>query len=603
MSHGFLTDIVLLLAAGVLFVPMFKRIGLGSVLGYLVAGVLLGPWGFGLIAEPERMAHVSELGVVFLLFIIGLELEPKRLWAWRMPIFGMGTLQVLIVSGLVAICARLFGLPWNAAIVVGVAAATSSTAIATQILRERNLLNTKGGSSAFSILLFQDIAVLPVLALLPHLAGQAAEKKGVSPWIILLVIAGIMLAGRIVLRHALRIVAGAHLREVFTAMSLLVVVGMAALMEELGVSMALGAFVAGVLLATSEYRHAIEMDIEPFKGILLGLFFVTVGMAVDLTTIAHQPGTVAGIVASLLLIKLVVHFALARAFNISLKERPLFAILISQVGEFAFVLLGSAQVMKMIDPEQTALLSASVALSMASTPLLLLFYDRWLAPKLAAMTIKQPEGAEVHNDHPEVLIAGFGRVGQIIGRMLYANGITATVLDHDPDQIELLRRFGFKIYYGDATRLDLLEAAGAATAKVLVVAVDDQEDSLEIIDLAQQHFPHLQLVSRARNVGHVYELIDRDITFWERETFESSLRMSTEVLKTIGWEPYSAVRASNKFREHNIRMIYNLHAVRNDETKLTSAARQARVDLENMFNGERETLKSNPDGWDVQPEP
>jgi len=601
MGHGFLIDIVLLLASGVVFVPLFKRLGLGSVLGYLVAGVLLGPWGFGLIGEPERMASVSELGVVFLLFIIGLELEPKRLWAWRMPIFGMGTLQVLIVSALVAGAALLLGLTWQASVVIGAAAAMSSTAIATQLLRERNLLNTKGGSSAFSILLFQDIAVLPVLALLPHLAGQIDARHGSPPWVILLVIVGVVLAGRILLRHALRIVAGAHLREVFTAMSLLLVVGMAALMEHLGVSMALGAFVAGVLLATSEYRHAIEMDIEPFKGILLGLFFLSVGMSVDLTTISHNLGTVAGLVFGLVCVKVLVHTLLARAFGISLKERPLFAILISQVGEFAFVLFTSAQEMKLLDPEQTALLSASVALSMASTPIMILFYDRWLAPRLAGMTATVPADAEVHNDHPQVLIAGFGRVGQIIGRMLYANGIAATVLDHDPDQIELLRRFGFKIYYGDATRLDLLEAAGAATAKVLVVAVDDQEDSLEIVDLAQQHFPHLQLVVRARNVGHVYELIDRDVTIWERETFESSLRMSTEVLKNLGWEPYSAVRASNKFREHNVSMIYDMHSVRNDETKLVSAVRQARTDLENMFNGERAALKRQRDGWDIQP--
>jgi glutathione-regulated potassium-efflux system ancillary protein KefC len=476
----------------------------------------------------------------------------------------------------------------------------SSTAIATQILRERNLLNTKGGSSAFSILLFQDIAVLPVLALLPYLAGKSEEKAGAAPWVILLVIAGVVLAGQILLRHILRIVAGAHLREVFTAMSLLLVVGMAALMEHLGVSMALGAFVAGVLLATSEYRHAIEMDIEPFKGILLGLFFMTVGMTVDLTTIAQNPTIVAGLVLGLVVIKLAVHMALARAFKISFKERPLFSILISQVGEFAFVLFASARALDMLTQDQTAILSASVAISMASTALLLLIYDRGLAPRLAEMSTKTPEGAEVQDDHPEVLIAGFGRVGQIVGRLLYANGVTATVLDHDPDQIEMLRRFGFKVYYGDATRLDLLEAAGAARAKVLVVAVDDREDSLEIVDLARQHFPHLQLVVRARNVGHVYDLIDREITVWERETFESSLRMSTEVLKSLGWEPYSAVRASNKFRDHNVQMIYDMHSIRNDEAKLTSSARQARMDLENMFKGEREALKRNRDGFDVQ---
>ena len=599
MHHGFLLEIVVLLAAGVLFVPFFQRLGLGSVLGYLVAGVLLGPWGFGLIAETERMAQVSELGVVFLLFIIGLELEPKRLLAWRVPIFGMGSLQVVLVAASVAAISMAVGLPWNVSVLVGAAAAMSSTAIATQLLRERNLLGTKGGSSAFSILLFQDMAVIPVLALLPHLAGRSGEAHGSPAWVILLVMAGVVLAGRILLRHALRIVASAHLREVFTAMSLLLVVGMAALMESLGVSMALGAFVAGVLLATSEYRPAIEMDIEPFKGILLGLFFLSVGMAVDLNVVAQYPVTVAGLVGGFVLVKIAVHTLLARLFGISLKERPLFSILISQVGEFAFVLFGSAKAMELIDAQQTALLSASVAISMATTPLLILLYDRLLAPKLARIARDLPEQA-VHNDHPEVLIAGFGRVGQIVGRMLYANNVRATVLDHDPDQIELLRKFGFKVYYGDATRLDLLEAAGAATAKILVVAVDDREDSLEIVDLARQHFPHLELIVRARNMGHVYELIDREVNVWERETYESSLRMSTEVLKALGWEAYSAVRAANKFRDHNVRMIFDLHAVREDESKLVSSARQARVDLENMFAGERENVKARQDGFDVQ---
>lgn len=600
MEHGYLTDVVLLLAAGVFFVPLFKKLGLGSVLGYLVAGVLLGPWGFGLISEPDRMSAVSELGVVFLLFIIGLELEPKRLWAWRTSIFGMGTLQVFLVGSGVALLAKFSGLAWNSAVVLGAAAAMSSTAIASQILRERNLLNTKGGSSAFSILLFQDIAVLPVLALLPHLAGQTADQTGVPAWLVLLVIAAIVLAGRILLRHVLRMVAGAHLREVFTAMSLLVVVGMAALMEQLGVSMALGAFVAGVLLATSEYRHAIEMDIEPFKGILLGLFFLTVGMSVDLTVLSQNLPIVVALLGLVLAFKMAVHLFLARAFGISFKERPLFAVLIAQVGEFAFVLFTNAQAIGLLNPEQSAILSATVALSMASTPLMLLIYDYWIAPKIAGMSAKVPAGAEVRDDHPEVLIAGFGRVGQIVGRLLYANGVTATVLDHDPDQIELLRKFGFKIYFGDATRLDLLEAAGAGTAKVLVVAVDDTEDSLEIVDLAQAHFPHLQIVARARNVGHVYDLIDRGVAIWERETFESSLRMSAEVLKTLGWEPYAAVRAANKFREHNVKMIHQMHVVRDDESKLVSAARQARADLEKMFNGERENLKRNDDGFDVR---
>lgn len=601
MSHGFLFDIVLLLATGVIFVPLFQRIGLGSVLGYLVGGVMLGPSGLGFIAEPERMAHVSELGVVFLLFIIGLELEPKRLWAWRLSIFGMGGLQVLLVTSLVSALAYGLGMTPSASIVIGIAASMSSTAIATQVLRERNLLGTRGGSSAFSILLFQDMAVIPVLALLPHLAGVSAPRA-VPPWVILPVMILVVLSGRILLRHVFRLVAGSHLREVFTALSLLLVVGMAALMESIGVSMALGAFVAGVLLATSEYRHAVEMDIEPFKGILLGLFFMTVGMSVDVMTISLHPQLLVGIVLGLIAIKIFVHMLVGWMFGLSYKERPLFAVLISQVGEFAFVLFAGARGLALLDAETVALLSAAVSVSMGITPLLLIAYDHWIAPRLATSNSAFADEEEIKNDHPEVLIAGFGRVGQIVGRMLYANGVTATVLDHDPDQIELLRRFGFKIYYGDATRLDLLEAAGAATAKILVVAVDDQADSMEIVDLARQHFPHLKLIVRARNLGHVYELIDRGVPQWERETFEGSLRMSTEVLKELGWEAYSAVRAANKFRDHNVRMIFNLQSVRGDEKKWVSSVRQARSDLENMFKGEREALKQREDGWDIRPD-
>lgn len=595
MDHNFLFDIVWLLAAGVVLVPLFQKTGLGSVLGYLVAGVILGPWGIGAITATESMVHVSELGVVFLLFIIGLELEPRRLWAWRMPIFGMGLMQVVGVSLVVALGARVFGLSWPAALVCGMAAAMSSTAIATQFLRERNLLSTSGGSSAFSILLFQDMAVIPILALLPHLAGEGGGGQAVSPWIILGVMIAVVVAGQFLLRHILRLVAGARLREVFTALSLLLVVGMAALMQSLGVSMALGAFIAGVLLATSEYKHAIEMDIEPFKGLLLGLFFMSVGMSVDISAISRNPGTVLGMLGGLVAAKLAVHFLLARAFRIGWREVPLFAILISQVGEFAFVLLSSAQALKILDPEFAARMSAAVALSMATTPLLILFYDKWWSERLAP--IRDVSNAEVRNDHPEVLIAGFGRVGQIVGRILYANNIQATVLDHDPDQIEFLRQFGFKVYYGDATRLDLLEAAGAATAKVLVVAIDDMEDSLQVIDEAQKHFPHLQIVARARNVAHVYELIDRKVKSWERETFDSSLRMSTEVLKYLGWEAYSAVKAAHQFRVHNLQVIHDMHGVRKDQARLVSAAKQARADLEKMMSSQRTSLDRDQEGW------
>ncbi|MGZ3722450.1 MAG: monovalent cation:proton antiporter-2 (CPA2) family protein, partial [Bdellovibrionales bacterium] len=529
---GFLLEAILLLASAVVIVPFIQRLGLGSVLGYLLAGLIIGPHGFKLITEIDNISQASELGVVFLLFIIGLELHPARLWSWRYQIFGMGSGQIILVTLLTAAAALAAGLSWQAALLVGLGISMSSTAISTQILKQRNLLQTSGGAAAFSILLFQDLAVIPILTIVPLLAGSSEKARGVPWWEILLVIGVVLGSGQIVLRLAYRLVASARLREVFTALSLLTVFGLAALMHWLGVSMALGAFMGGVLLATSEYRHAIETDIEPFKGLLLGLFFMSVGMSVNMPTILARPGIIAGLLIGVIVLKIAAHALLAKLSRMSRKEIPLFSVLLSQIGEFAFVLFGAAGAVGLLTPEETAVLIAVTALSMGTTPLLLLLYDRLLAPRLSRSIDMSSE--VVANDDPEVIIAGFGRVGQIVGRVLYANQIRATVLDHDPDQIEQLRKFGFKVYYGDATRLDLLEAAGARSAEVLVVAVDKEEDSIIIVDLAKEHFPHLRIVARARNMSHVFKLMDRGIEIWERETFDSSLRMGSEVLKLLG---------------------------------------------------------------------
>lgn len=598
--NEFLLEVILLLASAVLIVPLSQRLGLGSVIGYIAAGLAIGPHGLKLINEVENISEASELGVVFLLFIIGLELDPKRLWSMRYAIFGMGIGQIVLVTGLAGAVAIFAGLSWQAAVVIGMAAAMSSTAISSQYLKERNLLSTAGGTAAFAILLFQDISVIPILTVVPILAGSSEKATTVPAWEIFAVIAGVIVSGQLVLRQAYRLVASARLREVMTALSLLTVFGLAALMHGIGVSMALGAFMGGVLLATSEYRHAIETDMEPFKGLLLGLFFMSVGMQVDLPTVLAHPGRVIILSICILALKIAAHAFLAWGSRVGRKEIALFSILLSQVGEFAFVLLGAASVSGLMQPEETAILLAVIALTMASTPLLVRTYDRWLAPRLSHGADLSDESVE--NDKPEVIIAGFGRVGQIIGRVLYANQIHATVLDHDPDQIEQLRKFGFKIYYGDATRLDLLEAAGARDAKILVVAVDQPEESLMIVDLAKEHFPHLKLVVRARNVDHVYKLIDRQVKIWERETFESSLKLGTEVLRMLGWSPFEAVRAGNKFREHNIRTLADLHSKRSDQRQLISAAKQAREDLEKMMAGESHNLHRAKHQWDVHPE-
>lgn len=595
-EQSLLLDVVLLLGCAVVFVPIAQRLGLGSVLGYLIAGLAIGPWGFRWVVETEHITHVSEFGVVFLLFIIGLELDPKRLWSWKIPIFGMGLAQMASVTLAIAGVMTLFGFSWNAGIVIGAGLSLSSTAIASQILRERNLMSTPGGSSAFSILLFQDLAVIPILSLLPSFAGVENDATHPPLWQVLSVILVVMTVGHYLLQKVLRLVASTHERDVFTALSLLIVVGLAFLMQRLGVSMALGAFLGGVLLANSEYRHAIETDIEPFKGLLLGLFFMSVGMSVDLGTIAARPMTVVGAVAGVLIVKLVLHALVGVIFGLSKKERPLFAILLSQAGEFAFVLFSLASGYGLFSKEDGAMLAAVIALTMATTPLLLQVYDRFIAPRLARRIYDVDE--KIENEEPEVIIAGFGRVGQIVGRLLYANRIRATVLDHDPDQIELLKPFGFKVYYGDATRLDLLEAAGIRTTKLLVIAIDDVEDNVRLATLARERFPDLKIVARARNVGHAYQLAQAGVDVWERETFDSSLRMGTESLRILGWSPYQAARAGLKFREHNLRMISDLATQRADRATQISVAKQARDDLAKMFAGEEQTRRRHDEGWE-----
>ncbi|MBX2988026.1 MAG: glutathione-regulated potassium-efflux system protein KefC [Bdellovibrionaceae bacterium] len=597
-GQSFLIDALILLAAVVFIVPLAHKAKLGAVLGYLLAGLIVGPGGLKLITDTQSLAHVSEWGVVFLLFVIGMELEPKRLWQMRVAIFGMGSLQIALVAVFTMLLGMACGFTWNISLMVGLGFALSSTAIGTQILKGRNLLSTPGGNSAFAVLLFQDVAVIPILALFPLLAGELVEVPGHAHapwWQIIVAVLAIAVAGTHLLRPVLRMVASTHLREVFTALSLILVLGLAALMQSLGVSMALGAFVGGVLLATSEYRHAIETDLEPFKGLLLGLFFMSVGMSINLETIASHPSSVLSLVAALLAIKIAAHLVLTRIFRVSAAERPIFVLTLSQGGEFAFVLFGAAALSGMLSAQQLALLSAAVALSMAATPVLFLLYDRWWAPRLSRLN--QIPDEVIENTEPEVLIAGFGRVGQIIGRLLYAQRIRATVLDHDPEQIEFLRGFGFKVHYGDATRLDLLENAGARTAKVLVIAVDSVEDSLKLVDLAKTHFPHLRVIVRARNMSHVYELMDRGVEIFERETFESSLRMGTEVLKSLRWNPYQAVRASHQFRHHNERMIKELHALRKNQSQMLSAAKEAREQLAEMFAGEEARRQRQQDGW------
>ena len=588
MSHGFLYSALVFLACAVLFVPICQKLGLGSVLGYLIGGIAIGPWGFAMIANVEDIMHFSEFGIVLFLFLIGLELEPKRLWSLRVPIFGLGSAQVVLNALIFFGAGILLGYPWQTSAIAGMGFSLSSTAIALQVLKEKNLLQTRAGNSAFSILLFQDIAVIPMIAVLPFLAvaAVATESSAVSLKLMtVLKTAGIIIAaifvGRLATRPLLRIVAATKLREIFTAFALLLIVAMSALMQAVGLSMGLGAFMAGVLLADSEYRHALETDIEPFKGLLLGLFFISVGMSINVGSVSEHPMAIAALVGAIMLTKFAVHFGLGRILNLGRASTPHFALLIAQVGEFAFVLFASATAAGVLDGKAAAPLIAATAISMLLSPISLAVYDKWIGPILANQA--KPEADLIANEHPDVIIAGFGRFGQIVGRLLYANGISATVLDHEPDQIELLRRFGFKIYYGDATREDLLVAAGAREAKILVVAIDNADDCIRLVDLAQKEFPHLKIFARARNVQHVYQLLDRKVEAFQRETFEASLSLGRQVLQGLGWPAHPAWIAANTFRDHNNQILTEMAAVRTDQQELVAKVKRARADLEKMF--------------------
>jgi glutathione-regulated potassium-efflux system ancillary protein KefC len=550
-GSGLLVNVAIYLAAAVVAVPLFARLGLGAVLGYLVAGVVIGPWVLGLIADSADILHFAEFGVVLLLFLIGLELNPARLWAMRRVIFGLGGAQVALSSVLLYFALDAMGLEWRWALVGALGLSLSSTAIALQTLNERNLLTTPAGHAGFGVLLFQDIAVIPMLAVIPLLAGFSGEA--VDAWIrllkILVAIGVIVIGGRYIVLPLFRRVAASGVREIFTACALLLVIVIALMMQLVGLSMALGAFLTGVLLAESEYRHALESDIEPFKGLLLGLFFIAVGMSIDFGVLLGQPLLVLELVAVLLLVKIAVLWAIAAAFRLPLRQHAMFACLLSQGGEFAFVLFAAAVDAGVLDPQWRDLLIGAVVLSMMATPLLLNAVARWLEPRFVAHD-RRPMDAIESETNP-VLIVGFGRVGQVVGRLLHANGIGTTILDHDPQHIDIIRHFGFKVFYGDGGRLDLLEAAGAAQARLLVVAIDDQAEALRITALVREHFPHLPIFARAWDARHLLELREAGVDAVEREAFEGSLRLGERALHALGFTAWRARQATHRFRAHD----------------------------------------------------
>lgn len=579
-----LSQAIVFLIAAVLLVPLSGRLGLGAVLGYLIAGALIGPSGFGVVSDVDSVLHISELGIIMLLFLIGLELQPSRLWVLRRLVFGLGSAQVFITGAVIAVIAHVLGLDWPAAIVAGLGLAMSSTAFVMQTLAEKHQLSTRHGREAFAILLFQDLAVIPLLALLPLLSGNhvdsaqpgwlAALKAGFA---ILLAI----IASRTLIRPLLRVVINFGGREIFTAAALLMVLGMAEGMVAVGLSASLGAFLAGVLLADSEYRHQLEATVAPFKGLLMGLFFMGVGMSTNIGLLISEPLKIIGLVLLLVLIKASLLYAIRVIAKVPSTPACKLAIVLAQGGEFAFVLFGLASQHQIFDRYHTDLLMVVVSISMLLSPLLMLVEEKLIAPRFDAEPKREFDKIDVES-HP-VIIAGFGRVGQVVSRILNMRRIPFTAVDSSPQQVDFVRKFGNKIYYGDPSHLDLLYAAKVDQAKLFVLAVDDVEASIKTAQLVRQHFPHVPIYARARNRYHCYKLLDLGVKMLVRETFLSSITLSAGVLRELGLDESDVEWTVKTFRDFDEKSLLQQHAVYQDEEKLIQTDKQATEDLKNLF--------------------
>ncbi|MEZ8196323.1 MULTISPECIES: glutathione-regulated potassium-efflux system protein KefB [Vibrio] len=596
MASEFLQSSVIFLSAAVVAVPLAQRLGLGSVLGYLLAGVAIGPWGLGLISDVEAILHFSEFGVVLLLFLIGLELNPKKLWTMRGPILGLGGAQVCITTLLIAAIAYMFGLSWQTSLVIGMGLALSSTAIALRVIEERELSGKEAGQSGFAVLLFQDIAVIPMLAMLPLLAGSTGGSWADMLWMLGGVF-GLLIGGHFLLRPLFRYVVMSGVRELFTVAALLLVIGIAVLMQKIGLSMALGTFLAGVLLAESEYRHELEIAIEPFKGLLLGLFFISVGMAVNLGLLAESPLAILVAVTALVVFKGFVLYGLARIFGIQTKARSRMAMILSQGGEFAFVIFTAASAQGILSGEQVSFLLVVVSLSMVTTPLMLKLQDRFFARELNQIS-EDAMQSDVVDRSPRVIIAGFGRFGQIIGRLMYANKIRITVLESDASQIHLLRKFGYKVFYGDATQLDLLRAAGADKAEAIVLCTDSPDEIMKIVDICRQHFPRLKILARARSRVEAYQLMNHGVNNYSRETFLGALDLGRQALTELGMHPYQAKRAEAHFRKLDNSMLKELLPQHSEDKELALRSKEARKELEEIFGHEMENDRQSRNYWE-----
>ncbi|TGK11166.1 monovalent cation:proton antiporter-2 (CPA2) family protein [Leptospira stimsonii] len=587
-DHSLLITLIVFLSAAVISVPLFKKLGLGSVVGYLIGGTIIGPWGIGLITDVERILHLSEFGVILLLFLIGLELKPQRLWVLRRPVFGLGGLQVILTSLIFFGILSLLGLSNSQAIVISISVSLSSTAFALQVLGEKNELNTAHGRSSFAILLFQDLAVIPVMAILPFLGestGNAGAQNSVMQILTAIgMILVVILSGRFLARPLFRLVASSGNHEIFTALSLLIVVGVSLLMDQVGLSMALGSFLGGVILADSEYRHELESNLEPFKGLLLGLFFLAVGMSINLGEVLKDPILVILFALGLMSVKALVLYFLGRLTKQNKETSLNLAVTISQGGEFAFVILGVGVTLSILPRERADLVIAVVTLSMGLTPILGLMKD-----KIADVFFKKTEEQEADNieEQNRVIIAGFGRFGQIIARMLFVHRIGFTALEHNPEQVNVARRFGYKIYYGDASKLSLLRSAGAEQADLFILAVQDIDVSVKVAEMVKKHFPNLTIIARARNREHVFKLLELGVKIIRRDTFASALELAGETLSHLGFMDSEVEQKIKKFRAHDELTLKGQFQVRHNEKEFIQFSKNSIRQLEAAFEADR----------------
>ena len=616
MFSGFFSQAFVYLVAAVLAVPLARRLGLGSVLGYILAGIAIGPFVLGLVGqETQDVMHFAEFGVVLMLFLVGLELEPALLWRMRVPILGLGGAQVTITAAALAAVGLAAGLPWQTALAVGFILALSSTAIVLQTLKEKGWMNTASGRAGFSVLLFQDVAVIPLLAVLPFLAvpelvpavadsgahGAAVHRAGwLQALLVLGVVVGIVVAGRFLMRPVFHWIASTRSLELFIATALSLVVGITLATEYVGLSPALGTFLAGVVLAESEFRHELESNIEPFKGLLLGLFFISVGASIDFAIVAAQPLLVAALVAALVLVKIAVLLLLGLLFRFRLPDSLMFAFLLAQGGEFAFLLFSFATQNRVLDSGLSNLLVVVTVLSMVAAPLLVITWERGIRPRFRDC-VSAPDDDEAIDAAPNpVIIAGYGRFGQVVSRLLRADGIQCTLLDHDSGQIEMTGRFGNKVFYGDASRVPLLTAAGAEGATLLVIAIDNRGKAVEMVKAAKQFFPHLRTLARAYDRPHAYRLMEAGADVVTRETFGSALLMGEEALKQLGYDEARAYRVMRTFKRHDEEGQLKLYEVWGDDRAYGLRVRQSIEELEKVLRDDRDDVEAQFEkAWEV----